>query len=275
MNYKAVSLLFCFVLGALSLSSATGPSASPLKAGRRTESYTVDGTDRSYIVRLPSAIEDPRAKLPLVMLLHGFSGSAASIELYSGLGSLADKESFILVTPDGLGRPAGWNCGFINLGKAGTDDSKFLSGLLDKVCKDFPVDPKRVYIAGHSNGAMMANVIGGLRSDKVAAIACMAGVVGVGRTTKQTMPDPKGRISVLHIHGKDDKVVAYDEQSNALLAGVSAPDAVKWWADKMGVKASAAKESFQGYQTLTYADPRTTVALLTISAWGHEWPTGP
>lgn len=271
-NRALKSLLVSLSILSLCALAHSGPS---FKAGKSVARFEVDGVGRAYNVRLPSAVESSGRKLPLVLLLHGFSGNATSIEGYSGFGALADKEGFILVTPEGLGSPAGWNCGFVNLGRQGIDDSKFLSELLNKVTKDYPVDPKRVFIAGHSNGAMMANVLGGLRTDKVAAIACMAGVIGVGRTEKRTMPDPKGRLSVLHIHGKDDRVVAYDEQSNALLGGVSAPDAVRWWADKIGIKSSPTKSSFAKYQSVTYSDSKSTVELISIPGWGHDWPTGP
>ncbi|MBL8061172.1 MAG: prolyl oligopeptidase family serine peptidase [Chthonomonas sp.] len=243
-------------------------AGSPWKAGRTTESWA----DRSYIVKLPKAVEKPDAKLPLVMLLHGFSGSAEAIEAYSGFGGMNDTEGFILVAPQGLGRPAGWNCGFINLGKAGTDDVSFLSKLMDKVSADLPVDPSRIYVAGHSNGAMMANVLGGLRPDKIAAIACVAGVIGVGKTNPKLMAEPKGPVSVLHIHGTNDQIVGYSTSAAALLSGVGAKDAVKWWASQTGIESKGVEEKLKGYDSLTYSNGSTTVKLLSLTGWSHDWP---
>lgn len=247
---------------------AQGACAAPWKAGRSVESWS----DRSYIVKLPKAVEKPDAKLPMIMLLHGFSGSAEAIENYSGFGGLVDSEGFILVAPQGLGRPAGWNCGFINLGKAGVDDVSFLSKLLDKVTTDLPVDPNRIFVAGHSNGAMMANALAGLRPDKIAAIAAVAGVVGVGKTNIKMMPNPKGPVSVLHIHGTADQIVGYSPSANAVLSGMGAVDAVKWWADKVGITSKPLEAKMKGYDSILYQNLNNTVQLLSLTGWSHDWP---
>ncbi len=241
----------------------------PWKAGRSVESWSA----RSYIQKLPKAVEQDGSRLPLVVLLHGFTGSAEAIEAYSGLGSLAESEGFILVVPQGLGRPTGWNCGFINLGKAGVDDLSFLSKLLDRVTTELPVDPARVFVAGHSNGAMMANALGGLRPDKIAAIAAVAGVIGVGKSNPKMMPNPKGPISVLHIHGTADQVVAYSPGAVAVLTGVGAKDAVKWWAEKDGITASPTETQEKGFESILYQSHTATVQLLSLIGWGHDWPT--
>ncbi len=262
------------LVGILASSTCSANPLATFKAGRSTETLMVGGVERTYNIRLPLAIEQPRAKLPVVFLLHGFSASGTAIESYSGFGKLADTEGFILVTPEGTGRPAGWNCDFITLGKAGMEDIRFMNELVDKVSATYPVDPKRIFAAGHSNGAMLANVWGANRPDKLAAIGCVAGVIGVGRTQRKYMADPKGKLSVLHIHGTEDRVVAYNEQGNALLFGPSAPDAVKWWAEKMGIKSAPVKQSSGAVQSIEFKSPGETVRLLSLTGWTHDWPVG-
>lgn len=239
--------------------------------GRRVETMTHAGEARSYVLRVPAQATNGR-RLPLVMLIHGFSGNASAIESYTGFGRLADEEGFILLIPEGLGRPTGWNTGFVNLGRQGVDDVAFLSALLDQAVRELPVDRRRVFVAGHSNGAMMANVLAARRPDRIAAAAGVAGLMAVGRTDKRWMSTPSGRVNLLHIHGTGDRVVGYDDKANALLVGASAPDAVKWFAEKIGLKSEPVTATQGSAQVLTLKDPRTTVQLWTLPGWGHDWP---
>lgn len=269
-----MSLLALSALPILLGNGLTSAPANPLTPGRSTMTMTVDGIERTYSVRVPRGATEGR-RLPLVLLLHGFTGTGTLVEGYTRFGALADRENFFLVTPEGLGRPTGWNAGFINLGRAGVDDLKFLGQLLDDVVEEYPVDRNRVFVAGHSNGAMMANRLAAARPDRIAAISAVAGVIGVGRAQKTVMPKPTGRVNVLHIHGTDDRVVGYNDQSQALLVGVAAPDAVKWWAEGMGLPVKPTIQNGEGYETMTFSDRQTRVQLITLPGWRHDWPLLP
>jgi len=212
--------------------------------------------------------------MPLILLLHGWTGFAGDIERYSGFGPMSDKEGFALVIPQGLGQPTGWNTGFMNLGKAGIDDLTYVTDLLDRCIKEMPIDKSRVYIAGHSNGAMMANALGTRLAGKVAAIGAFAGVIGIGDITgKNVIPKPTKPISVLHIHGREDNVVAYDKSSSAMLKGISAPRAIDWWAESLGIKGPAVVTNSDRVETTTYKNRDAEVCLISISGWQHSWPT--
>ena len=56
------------------------------------------------------------------------------------------------------------------------DDVGYLTGLIDEIiAAGWPVDPKRIYLFGHSNGGYMAHRMACDRADRIAAIICLAG----------------------------------------------------------------------------------------------------
>ena len=68
---------------------------------------------RYSVVHVPKSY-DAKRPVPLLLVLHGFSLDADTIEEFSGLSELSEKEGFIAVYPDGspdsLGKK-GWNAG--------------------------------------------------------------------------------------------------------------------------------------------------------------------
>src|SRR5579862_1087288 len=152
---KLAYLLLIAPLVGFSCSHSGKPHVEP---GRYVKTLREGTLDRNYVLLVPKSY-DNRTNLPVVVLLHGWTGSADDILANSGFGGKAEKEGFILAVPngtDGIGQLTGWNTGFLNLGDPKADDVKFTSDILDQVEKDLCVDENRVYVAGHSNGAMMA-----------------------------------------------------------------------------------------------------------------------
>ena len=52
----------------------------------------------------------------------------------------------------------------------------FTLAILRELARDLPLDRTRVYATGHSNGAMMAYRLGAEASERVAAVAAVAGM---------------------------------------------------------------------------------------------------
>src|SRR5204863_7544544 len=72
-----------------------------------------------------------------------------------------------------------WNAGRpgVPAHERGVDDVGFLTALIDLFVKDHGADPKRVFVTGMSNGAMMAHRLGCEASEKIAAIGPVAGLL--------------------------------------------------------------------------------------------------
>jgi len=183
-----------FTAIALTLCLFTPASAS--------SNYTVGG-DRPVTVNLPTNLTNPA---PLLILLHSASTSGAHQERYMKLGPIAKKNGIIYIAPDGTMNPEGkrfWNASksCCNKFKQDVDDVAYINSLIDEINAKTPVDPKRVYLIGHSNGAFMSYTFA-CKTNKVAAIVAIAGAMDVN-------PDctPSSPVSLLDIHGTADKTI--------------------------------------------------------------------
>lgn len=100
--------------------------------------------------------------------------------MITGFTDKARAEGFIVVYPEGTSRrgqlftwKAGHCCGYAM--EQRVNDVAFIGALIDALLARYPIDPKRVYVTGMSNGAMMAHRLGIELSEKVAAIAPAVG----------------------------------------------------------------------------------------------------
>ena len=179
---------------ALTLTLVTPTSAS--------SNYTVGG-NRPVTVNLPTNLTNPA---PLLILLHSASTSGAHQERYMKLGPIAKKSGIIYIAPDGTMSPEGkrfWNASksCCNKFKEEVDDVAYINSLIEEISAKTPVDPKRIYLIGHSNGAFMSYTFA-CKTNKVAAIVAIAGAMDVN-------PDctPSSPVSLLDIHGTADKTI--------------------------------------------------------------------
>src|SRR5476651_168181 len=161
-------------------------------------SLTVGGLNRTYVVHVPKG-HDPKTPMPVVLALHGATMNGPMMAWFSGLNRKADEAGFIAVYPNGTGTHSSyfWNggncCGLAVQNKV--DDVAFIDGLLDDLMRAYPVDAQRVYATGMSNGAIMAYRLATELSDRIAAIAPVAGSVGT------EISQPKRPVSILHFNG--------------------------------------------------------------------------
>jgi polyhydroxybutyrate depolymerase len=183
---------------------------------------------RTYCVHVPAA---PRAGLPVVLLLHGYTSSGESQARYFDLDSAVDRRGFILVKPNGTPDPAGhryWNAGR-HLSPKAPDDLAYLTAVLQDVVTAFGADANRIFVVGHSNGAFMANRLACERSDRIAAMVSLAGAVDPAAC------HPAQPVSVLTVHGTTDPLIQYDGGSAGFLGTyVSAEATLAFWAKADG-----------------------------------------
>lgn len=175
-----------------------------LGPGSRTLTVTVGGRDRTALVHVPPAdVPRPATGWPVVLALHGAGMNGPMMAWFSGLSATADKRGFIVVYPDGTGRGPFlvWNAGDLFGGRV--DDVAFITALLDRVADAAEIDPRRVYACGMSNGGMMCYRLAAELSDRIAAIAPVAGVNIAGA------PEPDRPVPVLHFHGSADGIVPF------------------------------------------------------------------
>lgn len=167
---------------------------------------------------------------PLVVMLHGYSASGATEESYLQITAQAEARGFLYAHPDGTTDSAGnkfWNAtdACCNLFGASVDDSGYLSGLITEIGRHYSVDPKRVFLVGHSNGAFMSYRMACDHADQIAAIASLAGAMfqDVASCT------PSNPVAVLEIHGTADTTIPYNGGAIAGHAFPSAPTTIADW----------------------------------------------
>lgn len=267
----------------LPLSVLIAASCTHAQQGRAPGHYVDSikhlGIDRSYILRIPKGYKQG-TKTPVVFALHGLSDNMDNFAGVTKIEELADKEGFLCIIPNGLkDNFRGWNAGFFKMAGT-TDDVSFITDILNSVEKEFTTDKKRTFVFGHSNGAMMAYYLGGLVSDRFAAVAGIAGTVGIptASSTIKEVPAPKNPISVLMIHGQKDPTVAYMKGAKALLQCTGAEDGAKWWAKQDGCGdegvTSDLKKDFATRTVYSKGKSNTEVVLISTLNGTHQIPGG-
>lgn len=160
---------------------------------------------RPYDWEVPASWDGSRP-LPLVVVLHGFGVNGLLEARYLGLSRLHDEAGFLLAYPDGSKNAGGqrfWNAAFpADDGGALPDDLAYVDAVIDDMAAHYPVDLKRVFLVGHSNGAFMAQYFACRRPARVAAVASLAGGMLVGVDCSRGDP-----VALVEIHGDADDTI--------------------------------------------------------------------
>jgi polyhydroxybutyrate depolymerase len=252
-------------------------------SGTQRRSIPFDGRNRTYLLHLPGG--RALAGQPLVIVLHGAGGQGRGMERITGLDPLADREGFVVAYPDGIWRQ--WNDGRAKVSFPRTDDVGFLGVLIDHLTREEGADPHRVYVAGISNGGMMAQRLACEASDRIAAVASIAA----------TLPEkieagchPTRPISMLFMHGTKDPLVPYQggmiTSPHGLPSGsrvLSLDATARFWAQRNGCGNSPESSSLSDHtndgmpvRAVHYGGcrDRSAVEAYTIEGGGHTWPGG-
>jgi polyhydroxybutyrate depolymerase len=106
---------------------------------------------------------------------------------------------------------AEWNNYFdeTDFGNNPPDDAGFLSQLVSTMQPRIHPDPKKVYFAGVSDGALMSYRFWIEHSDQVAAVGAVIGTLYGFGGNLQGVPATAGPVSVLTLAGDQDAVVPY------------------------------------------------------------------
>jgi polyhydroxybutyrate depolymerase len=173
----------------------------------------VIGTDaRPASVDIPTNY-DPAVTYPMLMLLHGAGADGRTQAGYFQLFTIVDDKQFVLIYPDAKANEEGrraWD-------STGTDDVEYLSALIEEAEQTYNIDPKRVYLMGHSSGGFMSLTMACAASELFTALVSLAGGTFVDPNDCQPATLP---VSVLVVHGTSDETVPYEGVPDAYAGAV-------------------------------------------------------
>jgi len=127
------------------------------------ETLTSQGKKRTYYLFVPSGITAERPA-SFILLLHGSGRNGSS--LVNPWKDIAAREKIVLAGPDALDRN-GWS--------SPVDGPDFLHDVIEAVRAKYPIDQRRLYLFGHSAGAVFAMNMALTESEYFAAAAVHAG----------------------------------------------------------------------------------------------------
>ena len=176
-------LLAATLLGFAAMLAAAGSAMA--------DSVVTGGIERAYEIFRPNGTAGPR---PAVILLHGGASTAAEMRGYTGFDVLAEAAGIVAVYPQGIGND--WN---------DPGDGLFLIDLADHLIARGIADRRRIYVAGLSNGGIMALQMACAHAGRIAGIAVVAASLLVGYDCR-----PERSLPVIFINGTADRHVPYD-----------------------------------------------------------------
>ena len=283
LDMKAKQTIVIAVIGTIIL-------VTPLFAGCITSKHHLiyDGKIRTYLIHIPPSYTG-ETPTPLVIALHGGGGNAQHMEEKTSFSLKADEKGFIVVYPDGTGKlrnrfltwNAGYCCGYAY--ENNIDDVGFIKTLIKKLQNTYNINSSRIYVAGHSNGAMLAYLVAAELSSIIAAIAPVAGSIGGYATNNSPLwiiPQPSCPVSIIAIHGKLDSHVPYDGGHGVNASGsrmdLSVNESITFWVQHNGCNPTPETKIINNGTIIVdkYSNGRnhTDVVLYTLANGEHWWP---
>lgn len=264
-------------------------TSGKLAAGDSLRVVKVGDRERRYRVHVPRTYDSSRPT-PVIIGFHGGGGNPESMMMLSGLNKKSDEAGFIVVYPYGLGRErdrgltfnGGGCCGYAHQRKI--DDIGFVKAMLDDLATAGNIDTNRIYATGISNGGIMTYFVASELSDRIAAIAPVAGPM-MTDTCK-----PKRPVPVMHFHGTGDKLAPFHGGKGKGSPGVpafmrpefnSVEHSINNWVKANGCSSEPQVEELPDIANDGMRVTRKTwsggkndaeVVLIEIQNGGHTWP---
>ena len=296
-NYKRIFLIV-FILVTLPLSGCTelsdddielqgeslieieNPCLQPSQAiTQSVTSVLVDGVERLFRLSVPNS--DAGTELAVIIAFHGGGGAEEDFDQQNQFDQLGEQEKFIMVyaiaEDDRTPAEGDW---FLNTAATSRDDNDFSESIIDELSKAYCIDDDRLYAIGYSLGSMYTYEIACQLNNRFAAVASFAGTMPVNPETC----DLTGSMAVMHIHGKLDYIIDYDEDwdwKDGEMEGVGTmsniPGMIDYWAQKSNCQnENTHAHLFDGDEVehIVYSDCDGGVRIehYGMEAHEHSWP---
>lgn len=255
----------------------------------------------SYYLYLPDRVPDAAARdgLPLLVMMHGCQQNASQFAQGTRMNLLAERAGYAVLYPQQAASRQAQRCWkwYDRATQHGAGDVTALVAIIEKVVAQYAFDRTRIYIAGMSAGAAMANIVALNHPDLIAAVGLHSGpVFGAGHSVVDALgvmqhgaavqagnavrdlllrdPQFPGMPTIL-IQGLADRVVRpvnqgqLAQQSLQLngLSALSPPKVTLTPASRNGSRNAHQVEDF-------YVDRKVRVRVVQIAQLEHAWSGG-
>ena len=294
MAITARALLLCCLMAMLPLTGCLTTEISPTEiilveneqstnpcltasqsATQTTALVLVNDEMREFRISVPSS--EAGTKLPLIIAFHGGGGAEEDFQQQDEFDQLGEQEKFIMVyavAEDGRTSAEGeW---FLNTAATSFEDNDFAEAIVDNLTLQYCIDQDRLYGIGYSLGSMFTYEIACQLNHRFAAVASFAGTMPVDPETCELV----GGMGVLHIHGKLDYIIDYDDDwdwKDGEHEGVgtmsNVPGMIEAWSMRANCGSSDTDADFF-LEHITHSDcfGGARVEHYGIEFWEHTWP---
>jgi poly(hydroxyalkanoate) depolymerase family esterase len=282
--------------GAAGMPRAGTPTASdPRRAGARMldGSFRNRAGSRGYKLFVPSGYAGQA--VPLLVMLHGGTQTAADFAAGTRMNKLAEWHGFLVVYPEqppSANRLRCWNWFQPADQRRGAGEPSLLAGIARQVMGTYEIDPGRVHVAGFSAGGAMAAVMAatypdlfsaaavhsglayGAASDLPTALAAMKQGPHLGPSRPAGLDTPAAAASSGRWTGTRAGVplIVFQGDRDTTVAPVNAEALLAPWAGT----ASAETSTGPGWTRRRYRDQggRVVAEWWTVHGLGHAWSGG-
>lgn len=221
-----------------------------------SETLNFNEGERTYQYYIPSSYQEGQP-MPLMLSYHGAGSYGLGQMVYSGFHELAEREGFIVVTPDYGINVRG------NFQSPGVAD--FTARILDQMIDKYSIDTTRIYASGISMGGNASLTLAHELGDRIAAVAPVAS--GIGPALRRELPRPT---TVVWFYGNQD--TSYGPEIYAALDhlvaqnGASERPEVTHWHPSEEDPTRVTRFRYDG------GENGTEVIFYRIEEGGHTWP---
>jgi polyhydroxybutyrate depolymerase len=273
----------CSVL-LLLISSADGYAQNTMRENTLEQLVAGKPIQRSYWTYVPNSVTENPA---LVVVLHGYSGSAVGIAEYSNMNAVAEEAGFVVAYPQGTIDQEGnafFNVGYAFHQNVAVDDVDFVRRMISELRTEYAVDSDQIFATGMSNGGEMSYLLACRASTLFRAVAPIAGSM-VGLSLEDCSPERP--IPIFAISGTDDPVTVYSgdlENAGGWGPYLGQDETIAYWARQYGLEQRTSTALANPHKPMLTGDSHITWERysndnLTTEIWfyrvvngGHDWP---
>lgn len=241
----------------------------------------------------------------MIVMLHGCRQDADSFGGLTRMNGIADRDNFLVLYPEQRRLANSMRCWnwFSRSAQTGAGEAAILADMIRSLANEYHVDTKRIYIAGLSAGAAMANNLAVCHADLFAACALHSGLAfGAASSSHSAIKAMQqgarsdahetGKRAFIHARGKTNAIPAMvihgeqDEVVNPLNAGQTVSQFAvlnELLTEEEHGQSGGARETTSinrvnsGYQyqvTDVEYGGRVVIRKVMVAGLGHAWSGG-